>query len=279
MSLVDKLTAYARDRAATATPVAPYTDGQLNTHPLVQQALAQFPGPLKHVIRDGTYQVFAYGSLAWDHSEFEVMAKRPGSIDGYARAVSVHDTCYRGRDEDGARGVTLGLDREAGGRIDGQVLTIDASTPEKAAAALNGLAKREIPPNMPIYTFEQLCLNDGSKAIACVADRASRLYVGDRWSDAQKAEAIATAHGTRGTNLDYMVNTAHAFREQGVPDARLERLVDQAVAYRRGMDPAERSRLEALEPPRTRTRIEAIERRLEQAMETPAPAPMSRTRR
>ncbi len=249
----------ARGRQDETTP---------DTDPAVVAAARQaLPGlEDQPVIHDGKIRVMAYGSLAWKHDELDVRAKRPGRLEGFAREVCVHDTVYRGRDQDGQRGLTLGLNKRDGATTEGMVLEIDARDPAAAAAALTAFAKREVPPNMPIYKFAVLpvTLADGSTvpALTCVADPDGPLYVGDSLSRSKKAETIATCAGTRGTNLEYMVNTAATLAERGMPDRDLEQLVAHAVLHRMGLPQDQRESLETLEPPETRERIDRLGRRI-----------------
>jgi len=231
--------------------------------PKVQRAKAQLPGLDESIIdADGKIRIFGYGSLPW-RPPFEVDAQHPGTLDGYGRELSVHDVVLRGKDRDGERGVTLGVDAKDGAETPGFVLEIEVQSPEHAAEIVDQFAEREKPPNMPIYTFKRMpiTMQDGSvqNCLTCVADRDSHLYIGESWTPEEKAQRSAEADGQNGTNLEDVMKTAQTFRERGLPDAELERIVNMAVAHRVGMDPQARAELEAREPPMVAERLRQAE--------------------
>jgi cation transport protein ChaC len=163
--------------------------------------------------------VFAYGSLIWNPG-FEYCRAELARLHGYHRSFCIGSTRYRGTPE--RPGVVLGLDR--GGACIGVAYELAQSS---RAAALEAIFRREIPNwDERVYrpTTVRIRLTGGEpvQALAFVAERASRWY--RRLPDAELLNTLREAHGQRGPNRDYAINTWQALRARGVHDARLERL-------------------------------------------------------
>ncbi len=164
--------------------------------------------------------VFAYGSLIWNPG-FDYCRAELGRLHGYHRSFCIGSTRYRGTPD--RPGVVLGLDR--GGACIGVAYELAQDSRE---AALEALFRREIPNWAErVYrpTTVRIRLAGGSpvEALAFVAERSSRWY--RRLPDAELLATLREAHGQRGPNRDYAINTWRALRERGVHDAKLERLV------------------------------------------------------
>ncbi len=228
----------------------------------LRDALSAFPGLddegveeiAQEIETTGVVRVFGYGSLPWKpHTELSDLVK--ADLTGYKRGFVCQDTYYRGSKEN--PGITLGLDTaeaEDGGEpptTSGAVLVTPAS---RAVEDLGKLAKREVPPDMPIYTFKLLEVEQDNgetvKALTCVADTESDLYVGNKLSMEEKAGVIARCSGKTGTNRDYLANTVRTAEEQGTPDPDLAKLLAATDRARLFMAPAERRAIEALDVPK-----------------------------
>jgi cation transport regulator ChaC len=207
----------------------------------------------------------------------------PARLEGYDKDFVCYDTHYRGTPQ--APGITIGLERTQGAATDGGILTtrIDYLGPKFAANFteyyLQKFAEREMPPNMPIYTFQQLTATtrDGQKvpALACVADQNGPLYIHNpnnqfaqsnplyyvaRGDDQKRAQILASAMGNpvkpdgsikpkgRVTDLDYLRGVIDAYIEKDVPiDGKFVRLYLMAVECRRGLTAEQRKTLESNE--------------------------------
>jgi cation transport protein ChaC len=174
--------------------------------------------------------VFAYGSLIWNPG-FEYCRAELARLHGYHRSFCIGSTRYRGTPE--RPGVVLGLDR--GGACIGVAYELAQSSRE---AALEELLRREIPNwaervYRPTTVRIRLASGEPVQALTFVAERASRWY--RRLPDAELLVTLREAHGQRGPNRDYAINTWQALRARGVHDARLERLaqlVESAISDR-----------------------------------------------
>jgi len=212
-----------------------------------KKALRGLSGPV--LSEDGKLRIFAYGSLAWNPSS-EIDRAIPAHLDGHVRDYCCADTHYRGSVDN--EGVTLGLRTDAEGTTPGMVLEIDIHSDQQAAEAIAAFAKREDPPDMPIYRFDMMdvTLPDGRtvKALACVADENGPLYRGNL-SVEDRAQMIATAHGKNGTNLEYLVKSVTTFQEVGHPAHDLDKLLDATLQARLALPTEQQEMLAEMEPP------------------------------
>lgn len=218
-----------------------------------------------------------------DHAHMTTMT--PAVLEGFQRDFVCFDTFYRGTPD--APGITLGLEASSEGKTNGGVLktSLEGMSPEMATAFvvryLEEFRDREFPPNMPIYTFDvvEVEQKDGTKVpcLACVADQDGELYIhnpDNRYAkqDAQyyfekgdveaRARHIAGAHGPthdpktkqakapgKVTNLDYWRDLISDSIAKQVPiEPHLMQLYTRAVEIRhREMPKDQKQALEALE--------------------------------
>lgn len=176
------------------------------------------PAPLP-LDPDGSLYVFAYGSLIW-RPGFAYSAMHPALLRGFHRRFCIWSRRYRGTPE--APGLVLGLDR--GGSCRGVAFRVAEAD---AAAVLDYLEAREMPPGDPVYERRTLrvTLLDSARevsAVAFVADRKHASYC--RPEAAAAAAAIARGRGQMGPNRDYLLNTVAHLRAMGVRDAGLDRI-------------------------------------------------------
>jgi len=206
---------------------------------------------------------------------------KPATLYGYERDFVCYDTHYRGTQEE--PGITLGLDQMDDAKTPGGVLETDVSEMSPAMAAtftqyyLEAFAEREMPPNMPIYTFDFLDVDitnrDTVPALVCIADNEGPLYVHnenntfaqmapgyyiERGDTKAKAEILATAYGGddapgagvpgKQTDLDYLRGVIDSSFEKNIPvEPRFHDLYTMAIIHRAAMDPDERDFMESME--------------------------------
>jgi cation transport protein ChaC len=183
-------------------------------------ARTQSPVPLPAALHDdpppGDFWVFAYGSLIWNPG-FAFIERRTATLHGWHRRFCIRSIRYRGTPD--APGLVLGLDR--GGSCRGVAMRVAAAD---ATATLQYLDAREIPD--PVYRRRLLPVR-----LACGARGRALTYVARRdWPGFctlpidQAAAMIAAAHGTRGSNRDYLLHTLHGLHEAGIADPALRQL-------------------------------------------------------
>lgn len=175
----------------------------------------------------GDIWVFTYGSLMWD-PEFRHIAAEAALLRGYHRAFCIYSNRYRGTVE--APGLVLGLD--PGGACKGTVYRIAAANRD---AALEALWQREmrrgiyVPRLLRVTTARRQC-----RALAFVANRTHDGYAG-RLALREVVRLIATCHGERGPNVDYLANTLQHLDVLGVRDRHLHALLVRVRAYQQRM--------------------------------------------
>ena len=167
----------------------------------------------------GGLWVFGYGSLIW-HPGFDFDERRLAVLAGYRRAFCMTSVVYRGTPE--MPGLVLALDADAAGSCAGVAYHVPAAT---ASATHAYLREREL----VSYAYDEarvpLVLDDGRsvEAIAFVSNPAHPQYAGGL-SLEQQAEVIARAHGPRGSNADYLLNTVESLAALGLQDRDLVEL-------------------------------------------------------
>ncbi len=229
---------------------------------------------------DGTFK----DSLAENFPSIEsddLINLKPATLNGYEKDFVCYDIHYRGTSED--PGITLGLDQIEGGKTPGGVIETPVAdmTPDMAAGFvqyyLEEFAQREMPPNMPIYTFDflEVEVTNGTTvpALVCIADDEGPLYIHNENNDfakqdpsyyiergdtAAKAEILAVAHGGddapgagvlgKQTDLDYLRGVIDSSFDNNIPvESRFHDLYTMAVIERTKLEPEERKYLESME--------------------------------
>ncbi len=167
----------------------------------------------------GPLWVFGYGSLMWD-AGFAYRVAKPALLYGYHRAFCVYSHRFRGTEQ--TPGLVLGLN--AGGACRGVAFQIAA---KDVSCALDDLWVREMPRRTYRPRLLPVRLERGARgtvrALVFVADPSHYAYAG-KLALERTAQMIATAHGLRGPNAEYLCNTVQHLRELGVRDRALERL-------------------------------------------------------
>lgn len=165
----------------------------------------------------GDLWVFTYGSLMWDPG-FNHRERAPALLRGYHRTFCVYSDRYRGTPQ--RPGLVLGLD--AGGACRGTAYRVPR---RETRTVLHNLWAREMRRRVYRPRFVKLELPGRCvRALAFLSDPGHRAYAG-RLSVEAVATVIAKAHGSRGANIDYLLNTLQHLDALGVHDQHLHRIL------------------------------------------------------
>ncbi len=181
------------------------------------------PAPPALVPPAGDLWIFGYGSLMWNPG-FPHDRVEPAVLDGWHRSFCVQSALDRGTPE--WPGLVIGL--LPGGRCRGLLLRAESRHKD---SALDYLWRREMAlADGYLPQAVTALLDDGRRvpALTFVANPAHEAYAGDLPLDIA-AQRIATAHGRRGSNRDYMERTLAHLAELGIDDFGLASLA-RAVA-------------------------------------------------
>ncbi|MFQ6549279.1 gamma-glutamylcyclotransferase [Aestuariibius sp. 2305UL40-4] len=160
--------------------------------------------------------VFGYGSLLWNPG-FRPAEAVKARLDGYHRSFCMRSVEHRGTRD--VPGLVLALDAAEGASCTGMALRAAEAEVE---AVLAMLRERELVTAAYLERHLTLALDDGRQvdALAYVIDPDHGQYC--RLPLQEQARIIATAHGGRGPNTEYLHNTAAHLAELGVRDAEIE---------------------------------------------------------
>jgi len=170
----------------------------------------------------GDLWIFGYGSLMWNPG-IPYVQWAPALIYGYHRALCIYSSRWRGTPE--RPGLVLGLDQ--GGACRGIAFRVKA---RDVTLALEGLWDREM--RRAVYMPRLLCarlLGRNERVLTFIADPHHEGYAG-KLSARKTAQLVATCHGDRGPNIEYIRRTVDHLTELGVHDHNLQRVL---VAARR----------------------------------------------
>jgi glutathione-specific gamma-glutamylcyclotransferase len=161
--------------------------------------------------------VFGYGSLMWNPG-FDHDARSVARLHGYARSFCMWSIHHRGTAEN--PGLVLALDAHPGAACDGLALRVAAG---REARTLDYLRERELISSAYLEKTLPLELSGGQQvqAVTYVVDAEHVQYCGGLALERQ-ADVIAQAVGGRGSNTDYLFNTAAHLAELGIHDADLQ---------------------------------------------------------
>lgn len=166
--------------------------------------------------------VFGYGSLIWNPG-FAYSDAQIATLTGFRRSFCMRSIHHRGTVEN--PGLVLALDQDAQACCEGLAFEIPARIAEET---LEYLRARELISAAYLEATHAVTLKDGRRvdAVTYVIDRAHNQYCGGLPLNEQ-AQIIARAVGGRGTNAEYLINTAAHLSSLGLHDAELAWLVDQ----------------------------------------------------
>lgn len=166
--------------------------------------------------------VFGYGSLIWNPG-FAYSDAQIGTLPGFRRSFCMRSIHHRGTVEN--PGLVLALDEDATACCEGLAFEIPARIAEET---LEYLRARELISAAYLEAIHAVTLKDGRRvdAVTYVIDRAHNQYCGGL-PLAEQAQIIARAIGGRGTNAEYLINTAAHLTGLGLHDTELAWLVDE----------------------------------------------------
>ena len=170
--------------------------------------------------------VFAYGSLLWDPG-FSPTEAVTADLPGYARSFCMLSIHHRGTEAE--PGLVLALDAQTGAVCTGVALRVAEA---EADAVLAMLRERELISSAYHERWVQVRLPDGRQitALTYVIVPAHRQYC--QFDPEAQAQMIARAQGGRGSNRDYLFNTAAHLVQLGIADPELTALVTRVRAIR-----------------------------------------------
>ena len=167
--------------------------------------------------------VFGYGSLMW-RPGFPYEERKAATLYGRRRAFCIYSVHHRGTYE--RPGLVLGL--APGGATRGAAFRVaEADWPQTYAY----LKEREQPTETYIEARRVVRLVDGRRVEALV-------FLSDvthpQWAGAlsleRQVDLITGARGLSGRNVEYLRDLVQHLREEGVHDARMERLLSLVEA-------------------------------------------------
>lgn len=216
MRLTERHVAYLQPAQASedipAPPAGMYAAGLDDHRATIERLLEQIEDP-------GEIWLFAYGSLIWKPA-CDFIEMRTGLIRGWHRAFCLGwNKNWRGSDEN--PGLMLALDR--GGACKGVAYRLP---PDRIEDNLVKLFEREMAWLPSAFPPRWVSVQSGDhrlKALTFCIDRNSGRYVSGL-SEAQVADVLARASGSRGSMAEYLFATVGHLERMGIHDPHLWRL-------------------------------------------------------
>ncbi len=167
-----------------------------------------------------TMWVFGYGSLVWNPG-FEVAEMRVASMAGYHRSFCMRSIHHRGSVEN--PGLVLALDEMPNAACRGVGFAVQDGREDEVLAYLR---ERELISSAYLEKYVPISFAGGgsAEALVYVIDPDHVQYCGGLDLQEQ-ARIIASAHGDRGPNTEYLFNTAEHLNKLGITDPELDELV------------------------------------------------------
>ena len=173
------------------------------------------------------FWVFGYGSLMWNPG-FPHTDARTGRVYGYHRRLCLWSTRYRGSEE--KPGLIVGL--APGGSCIGMSFRVE---PGDAERTLDYLHEREMLNNVYRPTLLTCHMEGGLRAPALTfVSRTDHPQYAPPMPLEQQVGIVAGAAGPRGTNLEYILNTARHLEELNIHDRELSAVVQALETPRAG---------------------------------------------
>ncbi len=169
--------------------------------------------------------LFGYASLIW-RPDIPHVEQRIARVHGWHRALRMRSRVNRGSPAE--PGLVFAL--MSGGSTQGVVYRVPRDAVD---TELSRLWAREMPTG--VYEPRWLdCRTTGGtvRGLAFTLSRRSPSYTGPV-ADDHMMHILRHANGRYGSTLDYVLETARALRERGMPDLELDRL--EAMARRHGL--------------------------------------------
>ncbi|MBB96741.1 MAG: gamma-glutamylcyclotransferase [Rhodobacteraceae bacterium] len=169
-----------------------------------------------------TMWVFGYASLLWNPG-FPVARSALATLPGWHRSFCMYSIHHRGTVDH--PGLVLALDAATDAACKGQALLVEPGAEDDTLAYLR---ERELVSSAYLEKILPVQLDSGDtvQAVTYVIDPDHVQYCGHLTLEDQ-ARIIATAHGGRGPNTEYLYNTASHLAELGLPDADLDWLTER----------------------------------------------------
>lgn len=163
----------------------------------------------------GEFWLFAYGSLMWN-PEFEYLRRETAHLYGYHRRLCLWSVEHRGTFQH--PGLVMGLAQ--GGSCRGQAFLISQTMASQTIERLN---QREMITGAYQSLLKPLYLDGGEKVNAvCLIARQDHPQYAHKLDHQITIERVKSAYGGRGSNQEYVLNTAQQLRKMGVRDRHLE---------------------------------------------------------
>ena len=167
---------------------------------------------------EGDFWVFAYGSLMWN-PEFDYLRSETARLEGYHRCLCLWSVEYRGTLEH--PGLVMGLDD--GGSCLGRAFLISEQVAPQAMANLN---EREMITGAYQSGLKPLSLASGETVHGvCLMARHDHAQYAGILDHQHISQIVKVAHGKRGSNREYVLNTARHLREMDMDDRSLDEIV------------------------------------------------------
>ncbi len=165
----------------------------------------------------GDFWVFAYGSLMWN-PEFDYLRSETARLDDYHRCLCLWSVEYRGTPQQ--PGLVMGLDN--GGSCLGRAFLISEKNAPEIIARLN---EREMITGAYKSSLEPLQLGTGERVDGvCLVARHDHPQYAPRLARQLIIDLVKRAHGRRGSNREYVLNTVSHLREMGMVDDVLDNI-------------------------------------------------------
>ena len=222
----DQSNRLSRDMLADGTvyKLATERDGDASTVLTLEELQASRRQFLADDHSKGDIWIFGYGSLIWNPLiDFE--ERRYGQLFGYHKRFCLWTHIGRGSPD--APGLVLALDK--GGSVKGCVYRIKA---EMAAEELDILWRREMLNNSYCPRWLQVRTEKGTVRALAFTIRHDSPSFAPKMSDEKTAQYIARAEGFVGPCKEYLFETTQALRQEGMPDAMMDRLTALVKNYR-----------------------------------------------
>ena len=174
---------------------------------------------MRHILSLQDLWVFGYGSLIWK-PDFNTDDILRGLIKGRKRDFTLYSYAYRGTSKH--PGLLLGLD--IGGCCTGLLYHVPHNIKQDVA---DMLWQREM--ITIAYHPEMLNAHIGQKHLSCLCFTANRHHqqYASGINLGEKIKMINKAHGTKGSNRDYVINTAAALRQHHIYDSNINNIAQK----------------------------------------------------
>lgn len=165
----------------------------------------------------GDFWVFGYGSLMWN-PEFDYLRSETACLNDFHRCLCLWSVEYRGTPEQ--PGLVMGLD--SGGSCMGRAFLISENNAPEIIAQLN---EREMITGAYRSSMESIHLSTGEQVDGvCLVVRHDHPQYAPRLDQKVIVDMVKNAHGQRGSNREYVLNTVSHLREMGMVDDALDHI-------------------------------------------------------